>query len=83
MANRKMRFRPGSSGSPKHTEHYGDGRDLRSRRPPHEAESAPSERGPRIGPGVLGRVVRPEVDQDREGRGDAPRGQPRGAYSEE
>jgi hypothetical protein len=66
----------GWSGSPKHTATVGDGRGMGN-------ESRPSERGPRIGPGVLGRVVRPEYDRDREGNGGAARGKPRGAYSEE
>lgn len=72
---KSARFRVGTSGSPKHTEvkgpmGFGGG-----------AASAPSERGPRIGPGVLKRV-KPEYDRDAEGRGGR-MGSIRNRYSEE
>lgn len=54
------RFKVGSSGSGKHTEMQGDGGGMGG------AASAPSEVGPRIGSGVLGRRVRPEYDKDAE-----------------
>lgn len=72
---KSARFKSGTSGSPKHTEvmgasGYGGG-----------SASAPSERGPRIGPGVLARV-RPDYDRDKEGRGGKMRGK-MPTYSEE
>ena len=61
MAARPARFKVGSSGSGKHTETVGTGEGMGG------AASAPSEMGPRIGAGVLGRV-RPEYDRDAGGR---------------
>jgi hypothetical protein len=56
------RFKVGTSGSGKHTETHGDGGGMGG------AASAPSERGIRIGAGVLGKRVKPEYDRDRQGK---------------
>lgn len=55
-------FSVGSSGSGKHTETTGDGSQLGGR--------APAERGPSIGPGVMGR--RMKADYDKSGGSGAP-----------
>lgn len=56
------RFKVGSSGSGKHTEVQGTGEGMGG------AASAPSEMGPRIGAGVMGRRVTPEYDKDAGGK---------------
>ena len=66
------RFKVGTSGSGKHTEVMGDGRNLGG----HVGDS-----GPRIGAGVEGKRVRP--DYDREGRGKSPAVRNMRVYSEE
>ncbi|MGB8840083.1 MAG: hypothetical protein WCC64_03330 [Aliidongia sp.] len=72
------RFKVGSSGSGKHTEVVGTGEGMGG------PASRPSEMGPRIGAGVLGRV-RPEYDREAEreggGRPRMPKKMP--TYSEE
>ena len=81
----KHRMKHGSRGSTPHTEHHSDGRDLHSVKPPHGAKSSGTMNGPRIGPGVLGRVVESEVGRERgdqKGSGRA-KGEPHGAYTEE
>lgn len=65
------RFKVGSSGSGNHTEVVGDGSGMGT-----GPGARPSEVGPRIGAGVLGRRVRPEYDRDAErgeGRARVPR----------
>lgn len=51
-------FRKGALGSPYSTETYGN------MAPEVGAAAAPSERGPKIGSGVLGKRVTMEVDRD-------------------
>ena len=51
-------FHKGSSGSPFHTEYYGNAGIETG------PGGKPSERGPSIGSGVLGRRVEMEVDRD-------------------
>lgn len=73
------RFKVGTSGSGKHTETQGDGAGMGG------SASAPSEMGPRIGAGVMGRRVTPEYDRDAGGR-ESGRGRAPGKverYSEE
>lgn len=77
---RPAKFKVGSSGSGHHTEVKGDGAGMGG------PASAPSEMGPRIGSGVMGRRVTPEYDRDaggrESGRGRAP-GRRMDTYSEE
>jgi hypothetical protein len=72
------RFKIGSSGSGKHTEMQGTGEGMGG------PASRPSEMGPRIGSGVMGRRVTPEYDRDA---GGDERGRPKvrdvKTYSEE
>lgn len=70
------RFKVGSSGSGKHTEMQGSGEGMGG------MASRPSEMGPRIGAGVLGRRVTPEYDKDAGGR-DRPAVRGMKTYSEE
>ena len=72
------RFKVGSSGSGKHTETVGTGEGIGC------PASRPSEMGPRIGAGVLGRV-RPEYDREAEREGGSRPRAPRrmDTYSEE
>lgn len=60
---RPAKFKVGSSGSGNHTEMQGSGEGMGG------PASRPSEVGPRIGPGVMGRRVRPEYDRDVESPG--------------
>lgn len=60
---RPAKFKVGSSGSGKHTETQGSGEGMGG------PASRPSEVGPRIGAGVLGRRVKPEYDRDMEKAG--------------
>ena len=69
------RFAVGSSGSGKHTETKGDGSQLGGR--------APAMSGPRIGPGVEGKRVMPEVSKDMKGGNGAPKVRNMSRYSEE
>ncbi len=73
-----MKFRKGSSGSPKHTEMMGSGKGMAN-----SGDGRVAERGPRIGPGVMGTRVMPEYDRVKEGNGGAARGKPGKAYTEE
>lgn len=79
------KMKHGSSGSPKHTEHRGSGHELHNRHTPHGVGSSGTHDGPRIGPGVLGRVVDAEVGRETvSGKdGGRARGEPHGAYTEE
>lgn len=61
MAAKAARFKVGSSGSGKHTEVQGTGEGMGG------TASRPSEMGPRIGAGVMGRRVTPEYDRDASG----------------
>lgn len=70
------RFKVGSSGSGKHTETVSNGEGMGG------PASRPSDPGPRIGGGVLGRRVRPEYDRDAGRNGPAMGGKMR-RYSEE
>jgi len=59
------RFHVGTSGSSKHTEMVGTGEGMGN-----GPGARPSEMGPRIGAGVLGKRVTPEYDRDAGGRTD-------------
>lgn len=78
MAAKPARFKVGSSGSGKHTEVQGTGQGMGG------SASAPSEMGPRIGPGVMGRRVTPDYDRDTgNGENGRPRVRDMKRYSEE
>lgn len=74
---KKASFKTGSSGSPKHTETMGSGKGMAG-----DSGARVSERGPRIGAGVMGKRVQPEYDRAAEGNGGAARGKPKGSYEE-
>jgi len=71
------KFKVGSSGSGHHTEMQGSGEGMGG------PASRPSEMGPRIGAGVLGRRVRPEYDRDVEKPGSGEGRMPRRMEREE
>ena len=75
MAN-AARFKVGSSGSGKHTEVVGDGSGMGG------SAARPSEEGPRVGPGALGRIDM-EVGRASKGDGGRPRVRKMSTYNEE
>ena len=75
MAN-VARFKIGTSGSGKHTEVVGDGSGMGG------SASRQAEEGPRVGPGVLGRVDM-EVGRACKGDGGRPKVRKMSTYDEE
>jgi len=74
---RKASFKEGWSGSGHHTQEVGTGQGMGG------PASAPSEMGPRIGAGVLGKRVRPEYDKDMGNGEGRPKVRGTRTYSEE